>query len=148
MCSRQQLFRARLALVALTDPHGVRVLEVLERAGAAADGSAAAREVPLPDDVRVPFDPWHRWEPSDGPATANRGSGHYLDACFGARVLHALLAHDLLERTDRDLDLLERRLARRQPLKPETGREQRHQHAIAGVPPREADQLVRDSRDH
>ena len=53
-----------------------------------------------------------------------------------------------LERPDRDLELVERRLARRQPLQPEPRREQRHQDAVVGVLAGEADQLVGDPGDH
>src|SRR4051812_45244424 len=59
VCGGEQLLGARLALVALADADGVRVLELLERTGPGADPTAAASEISFPDDVRVPLDPRH-----------------------------------------------------------------------------------------
>src|SRR5436190_15875883 len=58
--------------------------------------------------------------------------GHYLDFTFG-RAQAPFELQDLAERLDRHLELVERRLARRQALQPEAGREQRHQRAVTGV---------------
>ena len=60
----------------------------------------------------------------------------------------ALAEEHLLERTDRDLDLIERRLPRGQPLEPEAGREQRHQNRVLLVLAGKADQLVGEPGDH
>ena len=54
---------------------------------------------------------------------------------------------DFLERTDRDFELVERRLPGRQPLKPETRREEGHEHPVLRVPACEADELVGEPRD-
>src|SRR5260221_3271089 len=74
------------------------------------------------------------------------GLSHYLD---GRSVRRAALfeIQDYPQRADRDLELVERRLARRQALEPQTGREQRHQHTVALVLAGEPDQLVREPGD-
>src|SRR5215210_9370158 len=73
---------------------------------------------------------------------------HDLDA-LRLRLGVALLEREHLPQgADRDLELVERRLARGQPLQPQPRREQRHQEAVLGVLPGEADQLVRDPGDH
>src|SRR5215207_11058356 len=73
--------------------------------------------------------------------------GHYFDlALLGFEATLAL--EDVLERADRDLELVERRLPGRQPLQPESRREQGHQYPVARVLAGEADQLVGDPGDH
>ncbi len=63
-------------------------------------------------------------------------------------ALGLLHPHDLLQGANRDLDLVERGLARRQPLQPEAGCEQGHQDAVALVLAGVADQLVGEPGDH
>ena len=70
------------------------------------------------------------------------------DSAAARLALGLLDAHDLLQRPDRDLDLVERRLPRRQPLQPQARREQRHQDAVALVLAGVADQLVGEPGDH
>src|SRR6266480_6385954 len=62
--------------------------------------------------------------------------------------IRGLEREDFLQRTDRDLDLIERRLARRQSLQPHPRREQRHQDPVVLMLARKADELVGDSCDH
>ena len=61
-------------------------------------------------------------------------SGHHLDSLV-RRSPAALELEHLAQRADRDLELVERRLARRQPLEPEAGREQRHRSRAVGCLP-------------
>src|SRR5437762_9097366 len=77
------------------------------------------------------------------PCVAGRATkplSHHFDASISSCAFEA---EDLLQRPDRYLDLVERRLARRQSLQPQARGEHRHQHAVAGVLAGEADQLVR-----
>src|SRR5262245_58882948 len=78
-------------------------------------------------------------------------SRHHLDLGLGTVLLLALRvlapAH-LLQRANRDLDLVERRLARGEALEPQTGRQQHAEHAAGLVLAGEADQLVGKSGDH
>ena len=69
------------------------------------------------------------------------GAGLELGDVLGLELI------DALEGGDRHLDLIERGLARGQPLQPEPGREQCRQHATAPVLAGEADQLVGDPGD-
>src|SRR5436190_24128352 len=73
-------------------------------------------------------------------------SGHYLDLAL-VRVVGAFEREDFLERPDRYLDLVERRLPRREPLQPQARRQQRHQDAVALMLAGEADQLVGETGD-
>src|SRR5215207_10215545 len=71
---------------------------------------------------------------------------HYLDlALLGGDP--PLEAKHLLERADRDFDLVERRLTRRQALKPHARCEEAPEGGIRCVLPREADDLVGDPGD-
>src|SRR5512133_292203 len=74
--------------------------------------------------------------------------GHYFDALRLGRGAPPLALEHLAEGLDRDLELVERRLPRRQALQPEPGCQQRHQDPVVGVLSGEADQLVGDPRDH
>src|SRR5262245_7548503 len=71
--------------------------------------------------------------------------GHDFDAIIRGTAL--LEMQDLAERADRDLELVEARLAGRQPLEPEARREDRHEDAVVLVLAGEADQLVREPCD-
>src|SRR6266487_4267273 len=71
---------------------------------------------------------------------------HHFDY---ARVrVFGLEREDFLQRADRDLDLIERRLARREPLQPHPRRQQGHQDPVVLMFSRKADQLVGDACDH
>src|SRR4029450_11035497 len=73
---------------------------------------------------------------------------HDFDALGLRRGAPPLALEHLAQGADRDLELVERRLARRQPLEPEARCEQGHQDPVLGVLAGEADQLVRDPGDH
>src|SRR3954469_5153388 len=68
-------------------------------------------------------------------------SGHDLDALGVGRGAPTLALENLAQSADRDLELIEGRLPRGQPLEPQAGRQERHQDAVAGVLAREPDQL-------
>src|SRR5713101_6449587 len=78
-------------------------------------------------------------------ASCARASGHDFDALSRWVALTFELQY-LAQRTNRHLELLERRLPRRQPLQPEPGREDRHHDAVL-VLAGEADELVREAGD-
>ena len=73
-------------------------------------------------------------------------SCHDLDLAL-LRSQPALEPEDLTERADRDLDLVERGLPRREALQPEPRREQCPERGVARVAAREADDLVGDPGD-
>ena len=76
----------------------------------------------------------------------NEASGHDFDPALFRRK-PALHVEDLLERADRDFELVERGLPRRQALEPEARREEGHQHTVFGMPACKADQLVGEPSD-
>ena len=78
--------------------------------------------------------------------SAAAGLRHYFDlALLGGHP--TLEAQDLTERADRDLDLVEARLAGRQALEPETRRQERAKKDVLRVLAGEADHLVGEARD-
>src|SRR4029453_9967318 len=104
---------------------------------------------PSPSWPWAPSSPWRGSSPRGWRRRPGRPdpSGHHFDlALLGVET--ALAAKDLLQRADRDLELVEARLPRRQALEPEARRQQRHQDQVVAVPSGEADQLVGDAGDH
>ena len=125
-----QLLGARLA-VRLLRARRPRDVERRDRtARHALDRAAAAHQVALPDDFGLAIGCHYA-------ITSTRRS---------AGSSPALALQDLPQRANRNLELVERRLSRRQPLQPEPGREHRHQHPVLRVAAGETDQLVRDAR--
>src|SRR5262249_14556781 len=74
--------------------------------------------------------------------------GHDLAALSLGGGAPPLALEHLAEGLDRDLELVERGLPRRQALQPEAGRQKRHENPAVRVLAGEADQLVGDARDH
>ena len=108
----------------LVFPSGVRRSAARERQRAARRRrTLAAVSDPCAARTRCPS---QRDDVADDSAASRRGTTPSPRPCAPRRE-PALGAQHLLQRPDRDLDLVERRLARRQPLQPEPRREQRHQ---------------------